>query len=218
MTGPVRVVLVDDHEVMRRGLRLLLESDPGIVVVGEAADGRAALEVSRSTTPDVVCMDVQMPGVDGLRATHDLVRAQPDISVLVLTTFDRDDYLFEAIRAGASGFLLKNSRPEDLVEAIKVVADGEALLAPSATRKVLQRLRTSPPPPPPGTRVEASALTPREAEVLEQVALGRSNTEIAAELFIGEETVKTHVSRLLTKLGRRDRTALAVWALTNARD
>ena len=213
MSRPVRVVLVDDHEVMRRGLRLLLETDPEIVVVGEAADGRAAVRVARATVPDVVCMDVQMPGVDGLQATRDLTRAQPDASVLVLTTFDRDDYLFDAITAGASGFLLKNSPPERLIEAIKVVADGEALLSPSVTRRVLQRIRDAAPPPA-ADRAAAVALTAREAEVLEQVALGRSNAEIAGELFIGEETVKTHVSRLLAKVGQRDRTALAVWALT----
>lgn len=210
----MRVVLVDDHEVMRRGLRLLLETDPEIVVVGEAADGRAAVRVARSTAPDVVCMDVQMPGLDGLQATRDLAQAQPDVSVLVLTTFDRDDYLFDAITAGASGFLLKNSPPERLLEAIKVVADGEALLSPSVTRRVLQRIRDAPPPA--VDRAAAVALTPREAEVLEQVALGRSNAEIAGELFIGEETVKTHVSRLLAKVGQRDRTALAVWALTRS--
>ena len=215
MNRPVRVVLVDDHEVMRRGLRLLLETDPDVVVVGEAADGRAAVRVAAATSPHVVCMDVQMPGVDGLQATRELLHAQPLVSVLVLTTFDRDDYLFEAISSGASGFLVKNSPPERLLEAIKVVADGEALLSPSVTRRVLQRIRDSAPPPV-AARAAAAALTPREADVLEQVALGRSNGEIAEELFIGEETVKTHVSRLLAKLGQRDRTALAVWALTRA--
>jgi len=213
VTRPVRVVLVDDHEVMRRGLRLLLESDPEIVVVGEAGDGRAAVAVAGSTAPDLVCMDVQMPGVDGLQATRDLLHAQPDVSVLVLTTFDRDDYLFEAISAGASGFLLKNSPPERLLEAIKVVADGEALLSPAVTRRVLQRIRDTAPPLRSG-RAPVVDLTPREAEVLAQVAQGRSNSEIARQLFIGEETVKSHVSNLLAKSGRRDRTALAVWALT----
>lgn len=214
MRRPVRVMLVDDHDVMRSGLRMLLETDPGITVVAEAADAATAVVRVQEVSPDVVCMDVQMPGTDGLQATREVLAVAPLTSVLVLTTFDRDDYLFEAVSAGASGFLVKNTPPERLVEAIKVVADGEALLAPSATRRVLDRLRRSSALVP-GTAPRAlpgPGLTPRETEVLERVALGESNSEVGAHLHIGTETVKTHVASLLRKLQLRDRIALVVWA------
>jgi DNA-binding NarL/FixJ family response regulator len=211
---PVRVVLVDDHDVMRAGLRMLLQTDPELTVVAEAADAASAVVEVQEHSPDVVCMDVEMPGTDGLQATREILSVAPTSSVLVLTTFDRDDYLFEAISAGASGFLVKNTPPERLMEAIKVIADGEALLAPSATRRVLAQLRvTRPAAPGNGSHTfSGSGLTPREIGVLERVALGESNAEIGEHLFIGAETVKTHVASLLRKLQLRDRIALVVWA------
>jgi DNA-binding NarL/FixJ family response regulator len=214
MRRPVRVLLVDDHDVMRRGLAMLLETDPDLTVVAEAADAVTAVAEVQRHSPDVVCMDVQMPGVNGLQATREVLAVAPTTSVLVLTTFDRDDYLFEAISAGASGFLVKNTPPQVLMDAIKVIADGEALLAPSATRRVLAQLR-SPHPSESGNSVigfSGSGLTPREIEVLERAALGESNVEIGQRLFIGPETVKTHVASLLRKLQLRDRIALVVWA------
>lgn len=205
----IRVLLVDDQDLVRAGLRIILASEPGIEVVGEAADGAAAERLTRELHPDVVCMDVQMPGVDGLEATRRLV-ADPTVSagVLVLTTFDRDDYLFEALEAGASGFLLKNARPEKLIEAVQVVARGEALLAPDVTRRVIAQFTR------PTTQVSAGDLdlTEREAEVLGLVARGLSNAEIAATLFVGEATVKSHVSKVLIKLGVRDRVQAVVYA------
>ena len=214
MRRPVRVMLVDDHDVMRAGLRMLLQTDPELVVVAEAADAAGAVVQVREHSPDVVCMDVQMPGTDGLQATRDVLAVAPASSVLVLTTFDRDDYLFEAISAGASGFLVKNTPPERLMEAIKVIADGEALLAPSATRRVLTHLRqpTSHPAGVQRSVPPGAELTPREVDVLQRVALGESNAEIGQHLFIGAETVKTHVASLLRKLQLRDRIALVVWA------
>lgn len=213
MKGPVqvRVVLIDDHEVVRVGFRTVLETEPGLQVVGEAADGRSALDIVAACDPDVVCMDIQMPGLDGLAATRELVRRGPRPAVLVLTTFDRDDYLFDALVAGASGFLLKTASPEDLIHAVQVLARGDALLAPDVTRRVIARFASltpramAPSMPSPG-------LTPRENEVLALVARGLANSEIAAELVIGETTVKTHVSNLLLKIAVRDRTQLVVWA------
>jgi DNA-binding NarL/FixJ family response regulator len=208
---PIRVLLVDDQEVVRVGFRLILESEPDVHVVGEASDGGQAIELARALSPDVVLMDIRMPRRDGLSATAEIV-SQPWASqtrVLVLTTFEEDDYVFEALRAGASGFLLKTTSPEDLVRAVRVVADGGALLGPSVTRKVIaDYARRAPLATPPS----ADTLTDREAEVLQLIAAGLSNAQIADRLVIGEATVKTHVSRILTKLGLRDRVQAVVFA------
>ena len=214
MSEPViRVLLVDDQDLVRAGFRVILESEPGIEVVGEAADGARALEAARELRPDVICMDVQMPGVDGLEATRRIRSAGLEPSILVLTTFDRDDYLFAALEAGASGFLLKNASPEKLIEAVRVVASGEALLAADVTRRVIERVTASRELPSPDRRL--SELTEREGEVLRLLARGSSNAEIARELYLGEATVKTHVSKILLKLGLRDRVHAVVYAYEN---
>ncbi|TQL46740.1 LuxR family two component transcriptional regulator [Homoserinimonas aerilata] len=205
-----RVLLVDDQELVRAGFRIILQSEPGIEVVGEAGNGADGIRLARELQPDVICMDVQMPGMDGLEATGLLVAdASVAASVLILTTFDRDDYLFEALRAGASGFLLKTASPEQLIDAVQVLARGDALLSPNVTRRVIASFADDGGPR--GERMRAAApslasdLTDREAEVLALVARGLSNAEIATELFLGEATVKTHVSKILMKLGVRDR-------------
>lgn len=220
MTAPIRVLLVDDHAVMRAGFRMILGAEPDIEVVGEAATGLEAVASASTLRPDVICMDVQMPGIDGLEATRRII-ADPSVraAVVVVTTFDRDDYLFQALEAGASGFLLKNAGPEQLVEAVRVAAAGDALLAPAVTRRVIARFAGGAAAPPevepapaalnPGIHVE---LTERERDVLRLLADARSNAEIAAALYIGEATVKTHVSNLLQKLGARDRVAAVVYA------
>ncbi len=207
----IRVLLADDHRLVRTGFRVILGLEDDIEVVGEAENGAQAVEATAAQHPDVVLMDVEMPGMDGLEATRRIVAAGGGPSVLILTTFDRDDYLFAALDAGASGFLLKNSSPESLVEAVRVVARGDALLAPEITRRVISafarpgRARAEP-----GARLDE--LTPREHEVLIALAGGATNAEIAAALHLGETTVKTHVSRVLTKLGARDRTQAVVLA------
>lgn len=206
----VRVLLADDQDLVRAGLRLILESEPGIEVVGEATDGSEAVDAAMRLRPDVVCMDVQMPGMDGLVATREIVASGANVHVLILTTFDSDDYLFQGLQAGASGFLLKTASPELLVDAVKVVAQGDALLAPEVTRRVIERFTKPATPAPP--RQETPELTGRERDVLALVARGWSNAEIAAELHLGEATVKTHVSHVLLKLGVRDRVRLVVWA------
>ena len=207
----IRVLLADDHRLVRTGFRVILDLEDDIAVVGEAADGVEAVTLTAEHSPDVVLMDVEMPGVDGLEATRRIVAAGGAASVLILTTFDRDDYLFAALEAGASGFLLKNSSPESLVEAVRVVARGDALLAPEMTRRVIAAFaRPGTPPAGPATKLEE--LTPREHEVLVALAGGATNAEIAAALHLGETTVKTHVSRVLTKLGARDRTQAVVLA------
>lgn len=210
----IRVLLVDDHAVLRAGFRTILEATGDIAVVGEAASGREAVEAARLLTPDVICMDVQMPGMDGLEATR-LIVADPavDAAVIVVTTFDRDEYLFDALDAGASGFLLKNAGADELVAAVRVIAGGDALLAPEVTRRVIERFGATPPAAPaPVPWALADSLTEREAEVLRLVAQARSNAEIARALFIGEATVKTHVSNVLLKLNARDRVHAAVLA------
>jgi DNA-binding NarL/FixJ family response regulator len=211
-----RVLLADDHEMVRAGFRIILGSQPDIEIVGEAATGAEALARAAELTPDVICMDVQMPDMDGLEATRRIVADESIASaVLVLTTFDRDDYLFEALRAGASGFLLKNSTPEQLIDAVRVVAAGDALLSPAVTRRVIERFGAQPDAEPAETPAALATLTDRESEVLQLVAQGMSNAEIAAKLFVGEATVKSHVSKVLQKLGLRDRIQAVVWAYEN---
>lgn len=219
----IRVLLVDDQALVRSGFRAILTADGDIEVVGEAEDGDGAVSAVATLDPDVVCMDVQMPGVDGLEATRRIVGAGARAAVLVLTTFDSDDYLFRALDAGASGFLLKTARPQQLLEAVRVLASGEALLSPAVTRRVIERFSgaghegpggTAGTPPPAARQVHAgfAELTDREAEVLGLVARGLSNAEIASELVVGEATVKTHVSSVLLKLEVRDRVQAVVRA------
>ncbi|MGK5739682.1 response regulator [Micromonospora sp. URMC 103] len=216
MERPIRVLLADDQHLVRTGFRVILEVEDDLEVVGEAADGERAVHMTRALHPDVVLMDVEMPGMDGLEATRQITAAgSPEgPAVLILTTFDRDDYLFAALRAGASGFLLKNGTPESLIEAIRVLARGDGLLAPELTRRVIATFAR-----PGGASTGGTAgaralddLTPREREVLVLVARGASNAEIAADLHLGEATVKTHVSRVLAKLGLRDRVQAVVFA------
>jgi DNA-binding NarL/FixJ family response regulator len=203
----IRVLIADDHELVRTGFRKILESEPGLEVVAEAADGGEAVEAALLHRPDVVLMDVRMPRLDGIEAARAL---SATTRVLMLTTFDLDEYVFEAIRAGASGFLLKDTPAEELIRAIRVVADGQALLAPTVTRRLVEEFAARPRP---AQRPEALAdLTPRELEVLGLLARGLSNVEIAAELVVGDATVKTHVARILQKLGLRDRVQAVVLA------
>jgi DNA-binding NarL/FixJ family response regulator len=235
----IRVLIVDDQALVRAGFRTILDSEPGIAVIGEAADGGAAIDAAAALGPDVICMDVQMPGMDGLEATKRILDAESSAppAVLMLTTFDREDYLFAALEAGASGFLLKNSSPEQLIEAVQVVARGDALLSPDVTRRVIEAAAGR-------RRVDRGAdgataatdatdatdarvasdggdgptaaalrdLTTREREVLVLLAEGLSNAEIAARLWVGDATVKTHVSKVLMKLGLRDRVHAVVYA------
>jgi DNA-binding NarL/FixJ family response regulator len=207
----IGVVLADDHELVRTGFRLILETEDDLEVVGEASDGEQTLAVTRRQQPDVVLMDIQMPKLDGLEATRRIAQ-EPGIRsrVVILTTFERDDYVFEALRAGASGFLLKNAPPEELLHAVRVVAAGEALLAPSVTRRIIEQFARRPVRPELVAKLES--LTEREREVLTMLARGRSNAELAAELLVSEGTVKTHVSSLLGKLGLRDRVQAVVLA------
>jgi DNA-binding NarL/FixJ family response regulator len=207
----IRVLLADDQALVRGGFQMILAAQPDIEVVGEAEDGRQAIDLTNRLLPDVILMDVRMPVLDGLEATRRLVELGTTARILILTTFDLDEYVYAAIRAGASGFLLKDVRPSQLVDAIRVVADGEALLAPAVTRRLLERFAATLPTP--EEREPALAtLTDRERDVLELVASGLSNAEIAERLFLGETTVKTHVSSLLRKLGLRDRVQAVVLA------
>lgn len=212
------IVLADDQVLVRAGFRVILESEPGFRVVGEAADGAEAVAAVLTHRPDVVCLDVQMPNVDGLEAARRIAALPDPPAVLVLTTFDHDDALFTALEAGASGFLLKNASPERLIDAVRTVAAGDALLAPDVTRRVISRATAAPAndrgaATPDGAEALATAgLTERETEVLRLLARGLSNAEIAAELWVGEATVKTHVSNVLQKLGLRDRIQAVVWA------
>lgn len=217
----IRVLLADDQELVRAGFRIILQTDEAIEVVGEAGDGQSAVRLCEELQPDVICMDVQMPGMDGLEATRQIV-ARPDLaaSVLVLTTFNRDDYLFTALQAGASGFLLKNSSPEELVNAVHVLARGDALLSPDVTRQVISRFSSGQDGVPMGGATTATGtavddLTEREREVLGLLAGGLSNAEIAGRLYLGEATVKTHVSKVLLKLGLRDRIQAVIFAYEN---
>ena len=212
--SPIRVLLVDDQPLLRTGFRMILETEPDIAVVGESGDGEAAVAAARALQPDVVLMDVRMPRMDGVQATRLITGAARDNAprVLVLTTFDLDEYVVEALRAGASGFLLKDVPAEDLVDAIRVVATGEAVIAPSVMRRLLDRFASRLPAANAPTPASLAILTERERQVLKLVARGLSNAEIAAELVVSETTVKTHVGNLLTKLGVRDRVQAAVYA------
>lgn len=201
---PIRVMLVDDDELMRTGLRAVLTSDDGLEVVEEAGDGDQAIRRAKRVRPDVVLMDIRMPGKDGIAATSELIEAAPESKVVILTTFEEDEYIHGALRAGASGFLLKRTSPEDLAAAVHRVHAGEALLSPSVTRRVIDQM-ASRPLPRTGRDARLDELTPREREVLELIARGLSNREIARELVVEETTVKTHVKRVLAKLGVRDR-------------
>ena len=204
MSSRVRVLLVDDDDLMRAGLRAVLSSDDSVEVAGEAPDGREAVELAARLRPDVVLMDVRMPNMDGVAATHELLERVPSARVIVLTTFEDDDYIFGSLSAGASGFLLKRTRPEELIAAIHTIAAGEALLSPSVTRRVVDRM--APSLPVGATSSERlDELTPRERDVLELIARGLCNPEIADALMIEESTVKTHVKRILMKLGLRER-------------
>ncbi len=205
----LRTLVVDDQELVRAGFRMILERG-GLEVAGEAADGAAAVSLTRSLEPDVVLMDIRMPVMDGIEATRQVVQRNPGTKVVVLTTFDLDEYVLDAVRAGASGFLLKDIPPADLVHAVRVVARGDALLAPSLTRRLLERFAATPRRAPEASLLER--LTPREQEVVRLVASGLSNAEIGAALFLSEATVKTYVSRLLAKLDVRDRVQLTVLA------
>lgn len=208
---PLAVLIADDQALVRAGFRSILEQQPGISVVGEAADGRDAIDLVRKRRPRVVLMDIKMPDIDGLEATRTIVaETRGETAVLVLTTFGINEYVYEALRAGASGFLLKDVPPEQLIEAVRVVAGGEALIAPAVTKRLIESfIRTAPPSSPPA---ELAELTPREAEVLTLIARGRSNREIAAEFVLSEATVKTHVKHVLAKLGVRDRVQAVVFA------
>ena len=207
----VRVLLVDDDDLMRAGLKSVLSSDDSIDVVGEAGDGRTGVRETRRLTPDVILMDVRMPDLDGIAATREIVTASPDAKVVILTTFEQDDYIFGALNAGASGFLLKRTRPEELIAAIHTIAAGDSLLSPSVTRTVIQRMSRQPAP---DASAEAGLdeLTAREREVLALIARGLSNGDIAATLVVEESTVKTHVKHILRKLRLRDRVQAVIYA------
>jgi DNA-binding NarL/FixJ family response regulator len=209
-----RVLLVDDQPLLRTGFRMILSAEPDLTVVGEAGDGATAVELARRLKPDVVLMDIRMPVMDGIQATRALAGpgVEDPIKILILTTFGLDEYVVESLRAGASGFLLKDAPPEDLVEAIRIVAAGDALLAPSVTRRLLDRVASRLPSASEGTNPALSELTEREMEVLKLVARGLSNAEIAEKLVVSETTVKTHVSRVLSKLDLRDRVQAVILA------
>jgi DNA-binding NarL/FixJ family response regulator len=209
----IKVVVVDDQALVRAGFSVLVDSSPGLAVVGEAADGAAAVRVVRETKPDVVLMDIRMPEMDGIEATRQIVAGRQDdkARVLILTTFELDEYVYNALRAGASGFLLKDTPPESLLEAIRIIARGDALLAPSVTRTLIAEFASRSAQPLKNADV-LRCLTPREQEVLVLVSRGRSNAEIADDLHMSAATAKTHVSRILTKLGARDRSQLVVIA------
>lgn len=213
----ISVILVDDQPLLRKGFRMVLEEEPGITVVGEASDGAAAVGLARRHHPDVVVLDVRMPGMDGIEATGAILAAEPRSRILILTTFDLDEYAFGALRLGASGFILKDVLPSEFVRAVRAVADGDAVIAPSVTRRLLDAFAHQLPDPQRAGAVspshpELDQLTAREREILTELAGGYSNAEIAARLFVAEATVKTHLGRVLTKLGLRDRVQAVVYA------
>ena len=210
---PIRVFLVDDQALVRGGFRMLIEAEDDLEVVGEASDGASGLATLQRTPADVVLMDIRMPRMDGVETTKRLAAAGNPVKVLVLTTFDLDEYVFAALKAGASGFLLKDSRPEDLLSAIRNVAAGDAVVAPSATKRLLDHVVPKLPGTFPGkTDERLDLLTAREIEVLEEIAIGATNSEIAGKLYMAEGTVKTHIGRLLSKLQIRDRVGLVLFA------
>ena len=208
----IKVLLVDDQPLMRVAFNLVLEAQPDLTVVGEAGDGAEAVRLARRLEPDVVLMDVRMPGVDGIEATGSIVAACPRTQVLILTTFDLDEYAFAGLRAGASGFLIKNALPEELLSAIRTVAAGDAVVSPRVTRRLLETCAHQLPAPGGPSDERLSRLTARELEILTEVARGKSNAEIAADLHLAEATVKTHLSRVLVKLELRDRVQAVVFA------
>ena len=211
--APVRIVVADDHQIVRSGFAGLLDTQPDFTVVGTAQDGAEAVRVCREASPDVVLMDVRMPGMDGIEATRQLIGPSGDRPrILILTTFDLDDYVYDALRAGASGFLLKDVTAEQLFHAVRVIAAGEALLAPTVTRRLIREFASQRPKADSSRAARLATLTPRETQALRLVAEGLSNPEIAARFVVTEETVKTHVSRILAKLGLRDRTQAVVAA------
>jgi DNA-binding NarL/FixJ family response regulator len=214
-SASISVLLVDDQPLLRKGFRMVLEEEEGIAVVGEGSDGASALDLVSRLHPDVVVMDVRMPGMDGIEATRAIVAAEPRSRILILTTFDLDEYAFSALRFGASGFLLKDVRPAELVRAIHAVASGDAVVAPSVTRRLLDSFAHKLPDPRLAEHAmpsELDELTSREREILIEVAGGHSNAEIAEHLFVAEATVKTHLGRVLAKLGLRDRVQAVVYA------
>ncbi|TQJ32004.1 response regulator transcription factor [Microbacterium sp. SLBN-146] len=210
MTAPIRVLLVDDQHLIRLGFRLVLDAEPDIEVIGEAADGRDAISETARLDPDVILMDVRMPVMDGITATERIVATHPGVRILILTTFDLDEYAFAALRAGASGFLLKDAQRAELVGAVRAVHGGDAALAPRVTRRLIELVGPGavPATPLPGS----DALTDRERDVFRAIADGRTNSEIARDLFLSESTVKTHVGRVLTKIGARDRVHAVILA------
>ncbi len=210
--NPIRVFLADDQELVRSGFRMLIEAEDDLAVVGEAADGRSAVVQLAGTPADVVLMDIRMPVMDGVEATRLIIERGLGARVLVLTTFDLDEYVFSALKAGASGFMLKDARPSELLNAIRTVAAGEAVMAPSATRRLLDHVLPTLPSSPEGHDPRLEVLTDREREVLVEIAAGATNAEIAARLYMAEGTVKTHIGRLLAKLGARDRVGLVLIA------
>lgn len=211
-SGTIRVLIADDQQMVRQGFTVLLNTQPDIEVIGQAVDGLDAMAKVAELTPHVVLMDIRMPELSGIEATRRITAARPDIKVLVLTTFDLDEYVYEALRAGASGFLLKDASADQLAEAVRVVAGGDALLAPGITRRLIAEFARLDGKPRAPLKERIGYLTERETEVLALIAQGLSNAEIAERLVVAEQTVKTHVSRILTKLGLRDRTQAAVFA------
>jgi DNA-binding NarL/FixJ family response regulator len=210
----ISVLLADDHSLIRKGFRLILDAEPDIEVVGEASDGTSAVSMASALQPDVVLMDVRMPGRDGIEATRDIAAAGLPSKVLILTTFDLDDYVYAGLRAGASGFLLKDTQPDDLVAAIRTIASGDAVLSPGATKRLIDQFTAQPPEQRAGQQAARirSTLTGREQDVFSLVAAGLSNSEIAARLYLSAGTVKVHVGRILAKLGLRDRVQAVVLA------
>jgi two-component system, NarL family, response regulator LiaR len=209
-TGMIRVLIVDDHQMVRQGLRTFLELQEDILVVGEASDGQAAVEMVGQLSPDVILMDLVMPRLDGIAATRQVKLAAPQVKVIALTSFTEDDKVFPAIQAGASSYLLKDVSPDELVEAVRAAYQGEARLHPQITRKLMEQVAQQPASSP---AISVDDLTEREYDVVRLVARGRSNQEIAQELFISEKTVKTHISHILSKLSLQDRTQLAIYAI-----
>ena len=214
-SAPISILLVDDQTLLRVGFRMVLEAEDDFTVVGEASDGAQAIALAARLNPDVVLMDVRMPGVDGIEATRQIMAAQPETRIIILTTFDLDEYAFGGLRAGASGFLLKNAEPGELIAAIRTVVSGEASVSPRVTRRLLDLFGTKLPQPETGGASSATALaalTDRETEVFRAIAEGLSNTELAERFFLSESTVKTHVGRILHKLGLRDRVQAVILA------